>query len=470
VDSIIEFTNDSDLPARATWLDFSGNEVQYTVIEPKTTRRYRTYASHPWLMREANTGHRMMLGTSMVFVASAESHKVRITPAPYLQWSLDTHKFFPAEFKATTKAVLTAHRRVRHAGSSDDVISAPNASLLSEPDVDMVAESSLGPTSSFGWPATRTPFQAQAAYNIKLQEAAADADAMDIDCPAFFKPCKELCYPRLSAAHHAPSSVPSILSSISSSLDDIEMSDAPSMTSSAAITPSSSYAALNNLPQYTAPTQSRLGQSSLQRHAFNGVTQQDMHLPFSFYASSGNAHANAQLAAHFLAPMSASSSTTSLQSLAQVNAHMQAQHPVQQPQVPAIPPSPRTLHRAARMLGWVVDKVVRVARSPMRAPRPVAPMTKTINATRPVDTSVGLLEGLSELPEHLVLYILELSAPKDVQQCISRGPAEAHPDIQPALVLSDPDTWPAVPQPPQEVAQQQQQQQQQHQPLAPAQQ
>lgn len=50
-------------------LDFSGNEVYYTVIEPKGKRRYRTYVDHPWIIRAESDGRRMMLGSRMASVA-----------------------------------------------------------------------------------------------------------------------------------------------------------------------------------------------------------------------------------------------------------------------------------------------------------------------------------------------------------------------------------------------------------------
>lgn len=41
-------------------------QVQYTVIEPKAQKRYRTFATHPWIIRRIEDGQRMMLGQRMV--------------------------------------------------------------------------------------------------------------------------------------------------------------------------------------------------------------------------------------------------------------------------------------------------------------------------------------------------------------------------------------------------------------------
>lgn len=40
--------------------------MQYTVIKPEDRRRYRTFATHPWIIRNEATGQRMMLDQRMV--------------------------------------------------------------------------------------------------------------------------------------------------------------------------------------------------------------------------------------------------------------------------------------------------------------------------------------------------------------------------------------------------------------------
>lgn len=47
-------------------------------------------------------------------------------------------------------------------------------------------------------------------------------------------------------------------------------------------------------------------------------------------------------------------------------------------------------------------------------------------------------------PAPQVLHVLAYAVPTDVRQCVSRGDAEAYPDIQPTLLASDPSTWPAM--------------------------
>lgn len=128
-----------------------------------------------------------------------------------------------------------------------------------------------------------------------------------------------------------------------------------------------------------------------------------------------------------------------------------------------LPTTPRSRTRAAKMLGWVVAKVVRVSRSPMRAPRPHGLMTKRGSSQalqQAVQDASGpsMAQHFAELPEHLVLHILSFMAP-DVRQCVSLG-RQGCPDIKPAVLNSDPSTWPAPAATPAEMDGQQQQNQQ----------
>ena len=56
------------MPQARTLFSFHGAffQVQYTVIDPKAQRRYRTFDTHPWIIRSIDSGQRMMLGQRMV--------------------------------------------------------------------------------------------------------------------------------------------------------------------------------------------------------------------------------------------------------------------------------------------------------------------------------------------------------------------------------------------------------------------
>ncbi|GBF97537.1 hypothetical protein Rsub_10460 [Raphidocelis subcapitata] len=109
---VIRFCNKSARSVRALWVDFDGHEVVYSLIEPGTTRLYRTYATHPWIVRELTTGARMMLSGAAAVVGMAEEQSVDITDPPELGWGLGTHRCFPGDFKTAARQLLLAHHRL----------------------------------------------------------------------------------------------------------------------------------------------------------------------------------------------------------------------------------------------------------------------------------------------------------------------------------------------------------------------
>jgi len=50
----VNFTNTNDFPVEAFWLDFSGQEVKYAMIDPGNRWSVNTYATHPWRFRRAD--------------------------------------------------------------------------------------------------------------------------------------------------------------------------------------------------------------------------------------------------------------------------------------------------------------------------------------------------------------------------------------------------------------------------------
>lgn len=59
-----------------------------SVIEPNTTKRYRTYVSHPWIVREIQSGARMVLSKRMVVVGLETEQEVAVLPPPRLEWTV----------------------------------------------------------------------------------------------------------------------------------------------------------------------------------------------------------------------------------------------------------------------------------------------------------------------------------------------------------------------------------------------
>eukprot|EP00775_Hariotina_reticulata_P013210 gene13210-13341_t len=111
--AMIIFRNSTPYTVRALWLNFSGNEVAYSVLEPNSTKRYHTYITHPWIVREVNSGTRMLLSGRPAVVGMSGEQAVEVQAPPQLSWSLETHSCFPDPFKQSVKALLLAHKKLQ---------------------------------------------------------------------------------------------------------------------------------------------------------------------------------------------------------------------------------------------------------------------------------------------------------------------------------------------------------------------
>lgn len=133
---MITFSNKSAFHVRALWIDFSGNEVGvrlytggeclikglrqlslcawesiascacadtcipclpapqvvYSVLEPNSTRRYHTYQTHPWIVRELHTGTRMLMSECPAVVGLSAEQTVEIQAPPQLEWSVSVSR------------------------------------------------------------------------------------------------------------------------------------------------------------------------------------------------------------------------------------------------------------------------------------------------------------------------------------------------------------------------------------------
>lgn len=63
-------------------------QTAYSVIEPGTTRLYRTYVTHPWIVRDAASGARMLLSGAPAVVGMAVEQTVTIAEPRALAWTV----------------------------------------------------------------------------------------------------------------------------------------------------------------------------------------------------------------------------------------------------------------------------------------------------------------------------------------------------------------------------------------------
>ena len=97
-------------------------------MEPSSSRLYRTYVSHPWIVRELSTGARMMLSGAAAAVGMPEEAAVDITDPPQLAWRVtawgqgqargrpgsSAWPYFPKAKRALRLHVLRTQRRMVH--------------------------------------------------------------------------------------------------------------------------------------------------------------------------------------------------------------------------------------------------------------------------------------------------------------------------------------------------------------------
>ena len=70
----IEFINSSNRTVAIYWLDYEGEEVFYRALRSRESYELQTYVTHPWCMRDAETGVSILAVT----VESAEPQVIRI--------------------------------------------------------------------------------------------------------------------------------------------------------------------------------------------------------------------------------------------------------------------------------------------------------------------------------------------------------------------------------------------------------
>ena len=75
VPSYVTFFNRSDRTVNLFWINYEGKLVRYGRIPPFKGTSMNTYVTHPWIVRDANTGYPLLLNGKSVFHPTADTHE-----------------------------------------------------------------------------------------------------------------------------------------------------------------------------------------------------------------------------------------------------------------------------------------------------------------------------------------------------------------------------------------------------------
>jgi hypothetical protein len=67
-------------------------QIAYATIAPNETKRYRTFATNPWIVREESTGARMLVDNAMTIFGQEKPQQSTITAPPLLEWNVSEHQ------------------------------------------------------------------------------------------------------------------------------------------------------------------------------------------------------------------------------------------------------------------------------------------------------------------------------------------------------------------------------------------
>ncbi|PNH12970.1 hypothetical protein TSOC_000017 [Tetrabaena socialis] len=116
------FTNRTNSEIEVNWINYTGEEVSYGMMQPGQAQLLYTYLSHPWVFRSMDHSvDELVINGKAVAWPSHVSPFADIVEAPLLQWSPATHatdyrQRTPA-FAREVRALLQAYHAQRRPGS-----------------------------------------------------------------------------------------------------------------------------------------------------------------------------------------------------------------------------------------------------------------------------------------------------------------------------------------------------------------
>ncbi|XP_041071517.1 von Hippel-Lindau-like protein [Carcharodon carcharias] len=70
----VKFVNRSPRIARPWWINFDGIPQNYDDIPPGGTLHMRTYRTHPWIFRDADTGDKLLINKDEIYFPTAAQY------------------------------------------------------------------------------------------------------------------------------------------------------------------------------------------------------------------------------------------------------------------------------------------------------------------------------------------------------------------------------------------------------------
>ncbi|XP_067906573.1 von Hippel-Lindau-like protein isoform X2 [Heterodontus francisci] len=72
--TFVTFVNRTPRTARPWWINFNGLPQNYDDIPPRETLDMRTYRTHPWVFRDADTGDKLLINKDEVYFPTSAQY------------------------------------------------------------------------------------------------------------------------------------------------------------------------------------------------------------------------------------------------------------------------------------------------------------------------------------------------------------------------------------------------------------
>ncbi|KAI3433793.1 hypothetical protein D9Q98_003598 [Chlorella vulgaris] len=113
VEDIVVLQPDCPAGGRIIWVDYSSNEIPYTVLHPGQRAVYRSWEDHCWIARDVQSGRRLCInGAQAVIAHTTDGHTATITQPPLLCWDQHAGAAFPQQFRREASTLLLCWRRL----------------------------------------------------------------------------------------------------------------------------------------------------------------------------------------------------------------------------------------------------------------------------------------------------------------------------------------------------------------------